>query len=475
MKFFNKILRISSLLTVFVISLFLCLSAAGAEQSNTENKKPQKVYELVTSDNPDYSCKISIYSRSIVLSGCYKSDPVKDITLRYGGTISTTLKSESNGNFTATINPNESLKKDDIIDITLTSGVHLTYKINYDNGGWYFPDNNLPEHNGKVLEKIMPTSAKSWAGYLTDELTEESVRKTLDEVKYLSDYIAKDIKGDYNKTVAIANWVSENIYYDRDARDTSVTQDTICIKNVLQRKRTVCAGYSNLFCALLEAQGIRAVNIKGTVTSDDISYEELADARVNHEWSAVWLDGRWVVIDTVWNSGNKYENGQFRKGKCYQKYTDISPLALSFDHCAYLAESRYYFRAPEYFEKQETTTTTAIETAPPTESETVTDIITSVPETVIQTEQTTTSLPQTTIIEATDSKPEEVSSATEESNSDSATSHQEESKAESDEAQPDEEKNLWPWIIALAVIAVILLITDIGYLIFFKENKNKEK
>ncbi|MBQ8931448.1 MAG: transglutaminase domain-containing protein [Ruminiclostridium sp.] len=452
----SKILRICSFFIAFAISLSLCLSA-GAEQSNTENKKPQKVYELVTSNNPEYSCKISIFSRSIVLSGCYKSDPVKDVTLRNSGTISTTLKSENDGSFTATINPSESLKADDVIDITLTSGVHLTYRVGFTNGGWYFPDNLLSEQNGKVLEKIMPTSAKSWAGYLTDELTEESVRKTLDEIKYLSDYIAKDIKGDYNKTIAIANWVSENIYYDRDARDSSVTQDTICIKNVLQRKRTVCAGYSNLFCALLEAQGIKAVNIKGTVTSDDIAYEELADGQVNHEWSAVWLDDRWVVIDTVWNSGNKYEKGEYRKGKCYQKYTDISPLALSFDHCAYLAESRYYFRATEYFEKQETTTTTATETTPP--------------ETTVKTEQTT-------ITESTESKPQEVSSVTEETENYTSSVTPESSATdihpENSEAQTDEEKNLWPWIIALAIIAVILIITDIGYLIFFKENKDKE-
>ena len=456
-RFSDIIRRLFSVFTALVISLSLFLTA-GAEQSETENKKPQKVYELITSSNPEYSCKISIYSRSISLSGCYKSDPVKEVTLRNAGTISTTLKSESNGTFTATINPSESLKAEDMIDITLTSGVHLTYRVGFANGGWYFPDNGLSQQNEKVLEKIMPTSAKSWVGYLTDEMTEESVRKTLDDIKYLSDYIAKDIKGDYNKTVAIADWVSENIYYDRDARDSSVTQDTICIKNVLQRKRTVCAGYSNLFCALLEAQGIKAVNIKGTVTSNDISYENLADGQVNHEWSAVWLDDRWVVIDTVWNSGNKYENGEFRKGKCYQKYTDISPLALSFDHCAYLAESRYYFRATEYFEKQETTTTTATETA--------------LPETTVQTEETTT------VMVTTESKPAEVSSATEETENYTSSvtpeSSATDSHPENSEAQPDEEKNLWPWIIALAIIAVILIITDIGYLIFFKENKDKE-
>ena len=452
MRLSKSLFRIFSGFVAFVVGVSHCVFMVSAQESSETEKKPQKVYELITSNNPEYSCKISIYNRSIVLEGCYKSDPVTFVTVKNAGTISTTLRSNDDGTFVATVNPSEALKDNDVVDITLKSGVHLTYRIEYANG-WYFPDNNLSQQNEKVLENIMPTSAKSWVGYLTDEATEESVKETLQYVKYLSDYIAKDIEGDYNKTVAIANWVSQNIYYDRDARDLSVTQDTICIKNVLQRKRTVCAGYANLFCALLEAQGIKAVNIKGTVTSNGIPYENLADGQVNHEWSAVWLDDRWVVIDTVWNSGNKYEKGQFRKNNCYQKYTDISPLALSFDHCAYLAESRQYFRATEYFEKQETTTT-----APET----------TTTETTVQTEQTT-------VTDTMESKPPEVSSVTEESNSDFTSSYQEESKTESDESQSDEEKNLWPWIITLAIIAVILIITDIGYLFFFKENKNKEK
>ena len=41
----------------------------------------------------------------------------------------------------------------------------------------YFPDNKLGEQNLSVLEKAVPTSAKSWAGYVTDELTEEGVKQ----------------------------------------------------------------------------------------------------------------------------------------------------------------------------------------------------------------------------------------------------------------------------------------------------------
>lgn len=61
--------------------------------------------------------------------------------------------------------------------------------------------------------------------------------------------------------------------------------------------------------------------------------------------------------DCVWNSNLKFENNEFISlGVNTEMYFDISPLALSFDHCAYLAEKRYYFRAGEYFSQQDTTT-----------------------------------------------------------------------------------------------------------------------
>lgn len=350
MKLSTKLIK-----TAASILAAVCLTVTGyAESSGASDadsaSKPQKVYELVTSNNPDYYCKITINKQSITLTGKFTSDVI-EVNLRNCGTVSSTLRKETDGSFTAVINPQSPIGNSDSITIILNSGALLTYRIEYDNG-WYFPDNRLSKHNNEVLDNIAATSPKAWASYLTDELSEESVNSTLEEVKNLSDYIAGDLKNDYDKITAIARWVSENIYYDRDARDSSVTTSTICIKNVLRDRRTVCGGYANLYCALLEAQGINAVNIKGTVIANDgtVTYENLSEGRVNHEWCAVELDGRWITMDVGWNSGNYYENGEFFRITAYEKYTDPTDLALSLDHCAYLAEKRYYLRAGEYFD-----------------------------------------------------------------------------------------------------------------------------
>lgn len=359
-----------ALITLFALPTF-CFAESNDNSSDEIVKKPEKCYELVTGENEEYYSKITINSRSVLVEGCYKNDPVTDISFQNCSTVSSTLKVNDDGTFSSVLNPSESFGNSDRLVITLKSGARLSYLIMYDDNR-YFPDNKLGEQNLSVLEKAVPTSAKSWAGYVTDELTEESVKQTLDEIAYLADYIAGDIKDEYKKLEAIAKWVSDNIYYDRDARENSVTQSEICIKNVLKSRKTVCVGYSALFSALCEAQGLYVVNVKGTVTSDTVDYSELADGPVNHEWCAALIDDRWIWVDCVWNSNLKFKNNKFTSlGANTEMYFDISPLALSFDHCAYLAEKRYYFRAGEYFNQSD-------ETAPDSRNESTPSADTSV-------------------------------------------------------------------------------------------------
>lgn len=365
----NSILKRKTLAVFLVFSTLLtfflpCYAESSDNSSADTKKKPEKCYELVTGENEKYYSKITINSRSVLIDGCYKNDPVTNITFQNCGTVSSTLKVNGDGTFSSVLNPSEPAGSSDRIVITLKSGARLSYLIMYDDN-WYFPDNRLSEQNLSVIERAVPTSAKSWAGYVTDELTEESVKQTLDEVAYLANYIAGDIKDEYKKLEAISKWVSDNIYYDRDARESSVTQSEICIKNVLKERKTVCVGYSALFSALCEAQGIYVVNVKGTSTSDTVKYDDLADGPVNHEWCAAKIDDRWVWVDCVWDSNLKFENNEFKSiGANTQMYFDISPLALSFDHCAYLAEKRYYFRADEYFRQSEATVQSTAETTP---------------------------------------------------------------------------------------------------------------
>lgn len=39
------------------------------------------------------------------------------------------------------------------------------------------------------------------------------------------------------------------------------------------------------------------------------------DRDSNHAWNEFWLNGRWVILDTTWDSQNTWKNGGASKKK----------------------------------------------------------------------------------------------------------------------------------------------------------------
>lgn len=87
---------------------------------------------------------------------------------------------------------------------------------------------------------------------------------------------------------------------------------------VLHNKRGVCEGYANLFAALVRAQNIPCRVQVGYALGNGIkpvwSEDNLNAAKSNHAWNEAYVDGRWMIIDTTWDSTNSIENGQWMKG-----------------------------------------------------------------------------------------------------------------------------------------------------------------
>ncbi|MBR1970678.1 MAG: hypothetical protein IKA17_10045 [Clostridia bacterium] len=159
------------------------------------------------------------------------------------------------------------------------------------------------------------------------------------EIVALSNKICKKADNDYEKILLIHDWVADNIYYDfdyyynRDSADISL--DAL---SVYQSKRSVCEGYANLTQALINAQGIPCRKVSGYSLglSSNLRYwtEETANKEIsNHAWNQAYVDNRWINIDATWDSGNKYENGEFLyEGIENHLYFDISDVFFSYNH-----------------------------------------------------------------------------------------------------------------------------------------------
>jgi len=143
---------------------------------------------------------------------------------------------------------------------------------------------------------------------------------------------------DYEKAVALHDWVCNNVWYDYDTITTGVRVPGDALFT-LNNRRGVCEGYANLYAALLRAVGIPAKYVIGY----GMDYAEVAGwtasrlsgAEDNHAWNEVYIDGRWLVVDTTWNSGNEYRGGKFVRsdGLSGWRYFDATLAAFSIDHC----------------------------------------------------------------------------------------------------------------------------------------------
>lgn len=277
------------------------------------------------------------------------------------------------------------------------------------------------EQNTSKMEHINDHGAEFVVDYISESWDYNTVESILNQVKALSDDICSGCNDDYEKICAIADYVSSTLSYDLDAKHNAVTFDVISLENVLEKKRTTCAGFSNLFSSMCNAQGLYCVNIRGSAVSpsDGIYSSNLDDENtvMNHEWTAVYYDAeqRWVYVDCTWNCTNYYENSEFRYGGSVRNtYLDISLENISKDHKAIIVDHREFFDALTVLEKpyseteppqtqiqtQTQTEIAAAETQPPAVPETEASSETT---TVIQSETAAVStvLPETSVLNST--------------------------------------------------------------------------
>ncbi len=175
--------------------------------------------------------------------------------------------------------------------------------------GYEFAASPVYDHNKVIFEAY-----KNPENYLYPE---RDIQSDDVEIKALAQSITSGITNDYDKVKAIHKWVSENVYYDFDALRTG-DYSNMDAKGVLMYKKGVCEGYSNLTAALLRSIGIPcrvqtgyALGISTTGDWDNVS---INTTQSNHAWNEAYAEGRWLILDTTWDSNNEYEAGVYNQG-----------------------------------------------------------------------------------------------------------------------------------------------------------------
>lgn len=107
--------------------------------------------------------------------------------------------------------------------------------------------------------------------------------------------ITEGIDNDYDKMVAIYDWVTANIAYDLDKAE-NIAAYGYGAEYLLETGSGICHDYAELTRALLKAVDIEATYEKGEVIP-------AAGETELHAWNRALVDGTWYALDTTWGSG----------------------------------------------------------------------------------------------------------------------------------------------------------------------------
>lgn len=181
------------------------------------------------------------------------------------------------------------------------------------NGMASFVKSPVYDSNRRLYEQA--SASDTALGYYTQP--SHWVESNASEIKALANQIASAQDSDFEKIRKVHDWVANNIWYDYDAyysgRDTEVDA-----RKVLKTKRTVCSGYANLTAALLRSLGIPTKIMigysLGIGTSGRWTDAAISGSQSNHAWNEAYADDRWMILDTTWDSDNRYEKGVFSRG-----------------------------------------------------------------------------------------------------------------------------------------------------------------
>ena len=189
-----------------------------------------------------------------------------------------------------------------------------------DDGIWSLKASPVFNSNTERFEE-----AKSKSSALSDTY---EICHSKESIKTLADSITANLEKDYDKALAIHDWVCTNIFYDTDSIDGLSNNAPYIATDVLETRRAVCLGYANLYAALCRSIDIPCNVVTGYalgVGNGATSWNEqnITDIEANHAWNEVYLDNRWVIVDTTWDSKNKIENKT--------SYKDVNISHLFFD------------------------------------------------------------------------------------------------------------------------------------------------
>lgn len=327
-------------------------SAAETEEHDipTAEAAPKQLSEniMLTSCDPEHFIKFEFQQNKILFSGVYSGNAIKEIKI--GNNLICTDLAHRGNSFLGSI----SLWGFDegYYNIRAKTSNHGSMIYVFEvtpHGAQPLPADMLPaESNLSVTKAPLEIPADTVLKLITASGDPERAADVLAQVREISDAVCKGLDNDLDKARTLAQWVAENIYYDFDAKENGVSDESLTLEYLLENHRSVCYGWTNLYSALCQAQGIDCLNVNGSVVTGSRSFLQAKQSEERgHSWNVLIINGEEFWVDTVWNSSNTYQEGKYSKGSTDLQYFGITNEVLAHDHRAVRCERRDYFGTVE--------------------------------------------------------------------------------------------------------------------------------
>ena len=112
------------------------------------------------------------------------------------------------------------------------------------------------------------------------------------ECKKIIDRLITDDMSDYEKELAIHDYIITNAQYDLDELNTfkTVSEDSFTPYGLLIKGKGICLAYTQTFQLFMDMLEIDCITVHSTAYDGE-----------EHAWNMVRLDGYWYHVDVTWD------------------------------------------------------------------------------------------------------------------------------------------------------------------------------
>ncbi|AZS17936.1 transglutaminase-like domain-containing protein [Paenibacillus lutimineralis] len=132
-----------------------------------------------------------------------------------------------------------------------------------------------------------------------------------DKAVQLAKKLTRSTQSDEEKVQAVYEYIIGTIQYDKAIASSKLTDYLPDINRTIAGQKGICYDYASLFASMLRSIDIPAKLVMGTSQYVD----------VYHAWNEVYLNGKWVTIDTTVDASWKVRGAEFKMIKDASLYS----------------------------------------------------------------------------------------------------------------------------------------------------------